>query len=110
VKSPLGGRTLAGHTSLLAATDIAQRPELAQFCEWLAIYVDTGDGQDELTLATGAVVRLARELRLEAVPVVDAVELIGCPPLRVHDRHSRARGDRYGNAMAWLVRGLFGGG
>jgi hypothetical protein len=97
------------HSSPLSANDIAYRPELATFCEWLAAYVDTGDGADELTLATGAVVRLARELRLDAVPVVDAVELIGCPPLHVHDGKSRARGDRYANAMAWLVRGLFGG-
>ena len=97
------------HSSPLSANDIAFRPELAIFCEWLAVFVATGDGADELTLATGAVVRLARELRLEAVTVVDAVELIGCPPLRVHDAAARARGDRYANAMAWLVRGLFGG-
>ena len=92
----------------MAATDIAQQPELTLFCEWLAVYVDTGEGGDELTLATAGVVRLARLLRLEGVPVVDAVELIGCPPLRVHDQHSRERGNRYGSAMAWLVRGLFG--
>jgi hypothetical protein len=95
--------------SPLSASDIAHRPEMATFCEWLAVYVDTGDGADELTLATGSVVRLARELRLDAVTVVDAVELIGCPPRLVHDAKSGARGDRYASAMAWLVRGLFGG-
>jgi hypothetical protein len=96
------------HSSPLSAGEIAYRPELALFCEWLSVYVDTGDGADELTLATAAVVRLARELRVEAVPIVDAIELIGCQPLRVHDEKSRARGDRYASAMAWLVRGLFG--
>jgi hypothetical protein len=99
----------ANQPSSLSASEIASRPELAIFCEWLSIYVDTGDAADELTLATAALVRLARALRLEAVPIVDAVELIGCPPLRVHDRRSRARGDRYADAMAWLVRGLIGG-
>jgi hypothetical protein len=95
--------------SPLSASEIASRPELGDFCEWLAVYVATGEGADELTLATAAVVRLARELRLEAVPVVDAVELIGCRPLQLHDASSRKRVDRYTEAMAWLVRGLFGG-
>jgi hypothetical protein len=97
------------HASPLSASDIAYRPELARFCEWLVVYVGTGDGGDELTLATAALVRLARELRVEAVPVVDAVELIGCPPLHLHDGRARMRGERYANAMAWLVRGLIGG-
>jgi hypothetical protein len=96
-------------SSSLTAAEIASRPELGDFCQWLTLYVDTGDGGDELTIAAAALVRLARELRLEAVPIVDAIELIGCPPLRVHDRQARQRGDRYADALAWLVRGLIGG-
>jgi hypothetical protein len=97
------------HSSPVSAHDIACRPEVAAFCDWLAVHVATGDGRGELTLATAAVIRLAHQLHVEAVTVVDAVELIGCPPLHVHDASARARGDRYANAMAWLVRGLFGG-
>lgn len=99
----------ANSPSVLSASEIASRPELAVFCQWLAAYVGNGDAADELTLATASVVRLARELRLEAVPIVEAVELIGCPPLRVHDEQARARGNRYGDAMEWLVHGLIGG-
>jgi hypothetical protein len=92
-----------------SASEIVGMPELAMFCTYLAAFVDTGDVRDELTLATAELVRLARRFHLDAVPVVDAVELIGCPPLRVHDARSRKRGERYSEAMAWLVRGLFGG-
>jgi hypothetical protein len=93
-----------------SGADIAGMPELATFCGYLATFVETGDGRDELTLATAGLVDLARRFHLDAVPIVDAVELIGCPPLHVHDLRSRVRGDRYADAMAWLVRGLFGGG
>jgi hypothetical protein len=93
----------------LSPSEIAARPELGNFCQWLSLYVEKGDGADELTLATASLIRLARELRLESVPVVEAIELVGCPPLRMHDNRSRARGDRYTDAMAWLVRGLIGG-
>ena len=89
--------------------EIAGRPELVEFCRWLTAYVDTGEGRDELTAAGAVLVQLARELQLEAVDVVGAIELIGCTPLRVHDGSSRMRGDRYAEALAWLVRRLFGG-
>jgi hypothetical protein len=52
---------------------------------------------------------MARELNADAVVVVAAVELIGCPPLLKSGQGARARGDRYAEAMAWLVRSLFGG-
>src|SRR4051812_39659644 len=72
-------------SSSLTTSELASRPEVGEFCQWLIAFVDTGDGRDELTIAAEAVVRLAREQRLDAVTVVGAVELIGCPPLRVHD-------------------------
>ena len=96
-------------SSSLTPVEIAAKPEVAEFCDWLSRYVDSGDGADELTVATASLIRLARDLRLEAIPIVEAVEVIGCPPLRVQDRRARARGDRYTSAMAWLVRGLIGG-
>ena len=49
--------------------------------------------RDELTIATAAVVRLAGELRLEALPIVEAVELIGAPPsAKLNPGAARARG------------------
>lgn len=89
--------------------ELAHRPEIALFSECLAHYVDTGDERDELTIATADVVRLARALRLEALPVVEAVELVGVPPSAHRTPDAEARGERYAEAMAWLVRGLLGG-
>ena len=93
----------------MTVTEIAERPELGDFCAWLSVFVESGDSADELTVATAAVVRLARELRVDAVSVVGAVEYIGCPPLLSQQGNGKRRGDRYTDAMAWLVRGLFGG-
>ena len=94
----------------LTSAELASRAEVVEFCQWLIAYVDTGDGRHELTIAADAVVRVAREYRLDAIKVVGAIELIGCPPLKLHDRFSPNRGDRYAESLAWLVRRLFGGG
>ena len=88
--------------------NVADRIELAAFVGFLCQFVESGVARDELALATAGLVRMARELRADAVTVVAAVELIGCPPLAVDDG-AHARGDRYADAMAWLVRSLFGG-
>ena len=93
----------------LSARDAANMSEVAAFCGFLDIFVESGGARDELIAVAAALVRRARELRLDAVPVVEAIELIGCPPLRVRDQRSHVRGDRYSDAMACLVRGLIGG-
>jgi hypothetical protein len=103
-------RRITPHERAITPRDVADRLELAAFVGFLCQFVDSGVARDELTLATAGVVRMARELRVDAVTVVAGVELIGCPPLGKSDERARARGDRYADAMAWLVRSLFGGG
>jgi hypothetical protein len=97
------------HEATITPRELADLTELAAFAGFLSQYVQTGSARDELTLATASVVRKARELRADAVSVVAAVELIGCPPLQIPGEGARARGDRYSEALAWLVRSLFGG-
>ncbi len=97
-----------GSTSWTPA-ELASRPEVGEFCRWLTTYVDTGEGRNELTVAATELVHLARALQVDAVTVVAAIELLGCPPLHVHDSLSGQRGDRYVEALAILVRRLFGG-
>jgi hypothetical protein len=101
--------TPRNYSPSMTPSEIASRPEVGEFCQWLIAYVDTGTGRGELTIAADAVVQLARQERLDAVTVVGAIELLGCPPLRVHDQFSRNRGDRYAEAMALLVLRLFSG-
>ena len=98
IRNPYGGADIMSMTgdpayrSAPSPIELAHRPEIAAFSEWLARYVDTGDGRDELTIATAAVVRLARELRLEAAPIVEALELIGAPPSAQLNPGAVARG------------------
>jgi hypothetical protein len=108
VNSP--DRSITPHPLTITPRDIADRIELAGFVGFLCQFVEFGRARDELTLATAGVVRMARELNVDAVAIVDAIELIGCPPLLRAGEGARARGDRYAEAMAWLVRSLFGGG
>jgi hypothetical protein len=102
-------RSITPHPLTITPRDIADRIELAGFVGFMCQFVESGVARDELTLATAGVVRMARELNADAVTVVAAVELIGCPPLLKPGEGARARGDRYAEAMAWLVRSLCGG-
>ena len=89
--------------------EIADRTELAAFAGFLSEYVESRTARDELAVATVHVARMAEELRIDAITIVAAVELITGSLLQQTDELSPGRVDRYTEAMTALIRSLFRG-
>ena len=90
----------------MSPREVAALPELAVFSALLAAYVENGRGQQELVDSIRTLVAMAHQRQLTASIVVSAIELIGCPPLKVAGEARRSRIDRYTGVMAAMLRGF----
>ena len=95
---------MVGKPSQLSSRQVVDLPELAAYCSVLSQHVAQGGHEAELDAVRRVLVARTLSEHVHASVVIGAIELVGCPPLRLPEPGRIKRIERYTDALADLLR------